>query len=95
MTTNMSALMALTAMLRVMMLRGGPPESLRTDLLPPFQRIMEDGARLKARLPAFLSQRRAFLDAHCPLLPPLQDLMHGHEVPTATDEFWATGLGAP
>jgi hypothetical protein len=85
----------LTAMLRVMVLHGGPPESLTAELAPPFQRIVQDGARLRARLPAYLTQRRALLDAHCPLLPPLRDLVHGYEEPTTTDELWATGLGTP
>jgi ankyrin repeat protein len=83
---------ALTAMLCVMVLHGGPPESLAKDLAPPFQRIVQDGARLRARLPGYLTQRWTLLDAHCPLLPPLQDLVHGYEVPTTTDELWATGL---
>jgi hypothetical protein len=87
-------IMTLTAMLRVMVLHGGPPESLTNDLAPPFQQIVQGGARLRARLPAYLVQRRALLDAHCPLLPPLRDLVHGYEEPTTTDELWATGLGA-
>jgi hypothetical protein len=82
------------AMLRVMLLHGGPPESLVAELAPPLQQIVRDGARLRARLPAYLTQRRALLDAHCPLLPPLRDLVHGYEEPTTTDELWATGLGA-
>jgi hypothetical protein len=87
---------ALTAMLCVMVLYGGPPESLAQDLVPPFQQIVQDGARLRARLPAYLAQRRALLDAHCPLLPPLLNLVaHGYEEPTTTGELWATGLGAP
>jgi hypothetical protein len=85
----------LTAMLRVMVLHGGPPPSLTQDLAPPFQQIVQDGARLRARLPAYLAQRRALLDAHCLLLPPLRDLVHGYEEPTTTDELWATGIGAP
>jgi hypothetical protein len=88
-------IVALTAMLRVMVLHGGPPESLAKDLAPPFQRIVQDGARLRARLPAYLTQRRALVDAHCSLLPPLGDIVHGYEKPTTTDELWATGLGAP
>jgi hypothetical protein len=86
---------ALLSMLRVMLLHGGPPASLTADLAPPLQRIVEDGVRLRARLPAYLAQRRALLEAHCPLLPPLQALVHGYETPTTTDELWATGLGAP
>jgi hypothetical protein len=88
-------IVTLTAMLRVMVLHGGPPESLTQVLAPPFQKIVQDGARLRARLPAYLTQRRALLDAHCPLLPPLRDLVHGYDEPTTTDELWATGLGAP
>jgi hypothetical protein len=81
---------ALTSMLRVMVLYGGPPESFVKTLSPPFQRIVQDGARLKAQLPAYLAQRRALLDAHCPLLPPLQDLVLGYEEPTTTEDIWAT-----
>jgi hypothetical protein len=85
----------LVSMLRVMLLHGGPPESLAKNLAPPLRRIVKDGARLRARLPAYLTRRRALLDAHCPLLPPLQAIVHGYEEPTTTDEIWATGLGAP
>ena len=84
----------LTAMLRVMVLQGGPPNSLTADLTPELQQIVQDGARLRARLPAYLARRRALLDANCPLLPPLRALVHGYEVPTTTEELWATGLGA-
>jgi hypothetical protein len=88
-------IMMVFAMLRVVVLHGGPPdpELFTKDLAPPFQRIVQDGTRLLARLPAYLIQRRALLDAHCPLLLPLWDLVHGYEEPTTTDELWATGLG--
>jgi hypothetical protein len=59
------------------------------------QRIVQDGTRLRARLPAYLAQRRALVDAHCPLLPPLEDLVHGYNEPTTTEELWATGLETP
>jgi hypothetical protein len=84
----------LTTMLRVMLLHGEPSECLEIDVAPPLHRIIQDGARLRARLPAYFVRRRALLDAHCPLLPPLLDLVHGYEKPTTTDELWATGLGA-
>jgi hypothetical protein len=84
---------ALTAMLRVIVLHGSPPDTLTVVLAPPFQHILQDGARLRARLSAYLAQRRALLDAHCPLLAPLANLVHGYEEPTTTDELWATGLG--
>jgi hypothetical protein len=56
--------------------------------------VVQEGARVRARLPAYLAQRRALLDAHCPLIAPLQDLVHGYEMPPTTDELWPTGLGA-
>jgi hypothetical protein len=87
-------IVALVAMLRVMVLHGGPPESLTAKLALPLQRIVQYGARLRARLPTYLAQRQILLDAHCPLLPPLQDLVRGYEELTTTDELWATGLGA-
>jgi hypothetical protein len=82
-------------MLRVMVLYGGSPESLAREVAPPFQRIVHDGARLRAQLPAYFVRRCALLEAHCPLLPPLLALVHGYDAPTTTDELWATGLGAP
>jgi hypothetical protein len=86
---------AITAVLRVMVLHGGPPKSLTAELMPPLQQIVQDGARLRARLPTYLAERRTLLDAHCPLPPPLLDLVRGYEEPTTTDEFWATGLRSP
>jgi hypothetical protein len=80
------------ALLRVMVLRGAPPDSLTTRLAPDHAQVVQEGARLRVRFPAYLAQRQAFLDAHCPLIAPLQDLVHGYEMPTVTDELWATGL---
>jgi hypothetical protein len=85
---------AVTFLLRVMMLWGAPPAELATRLSPEHARVVQEGARMRARLPAYLAQRRALLDAHCLLIAPLQDLVHDYEVPTTTDELWATGLGA-
>jgi hypothetical protein len=81
------------ALLRVMVLRGDPPDWLVEELAPNFVSLLEEGARLRARLPAYLRQRRALLDAHCPLLAPLRALVHDYNEPMTTDELWATGLG--
>jgi hypothetical protein len=69
---------------------------MATDYLSPEPaRVVQEGARLRARLPAYFLRRRALLDAHCPLLLlPLRDLMHGYMEVITTEEFWATGLGA-
>jgi hypothetical protein len=54
-------------------------------------RVLQEGGRLRARLPAYLVRRRALIDAHCPLpLPPLRALVHGYMELTTTEELWAT-----
>jgi hypothetical protein len=55
--------------LRVMVLHDSPPGIAceRSWLAPSFQQIVRDGVQLRASLPAYLMQRRALLDAHCPL----------------------------
>jgi hypothetical protein len=57
-------------------------------------RMVRVGARLQAGLPAYLARRQALLAEHCPLIAPLRDLVRGYEMPTTTEELWATGLGA-
>jgi hypothetical protein len=87
-----------------MMLRGAPPSddpwrpfwnSVPADLLSPENaRVVQEGARLRARLPTYRVRQRSLLDEHCPvLLPPLRDLVHGYIELTTTEELWATGLG--
>jgi hypothetical protein len=82
-----------TALLRVMLLRQAPPAKLVIRMSNEHIRVAREGARLRAGLPAYLAHRRALLDAHCPLIAPLRDLVHGYEVPTTSTELWATGVG--
>jgi hypothetical protein len=82
-----------TALLRVILLRDSPTPALADRLSAEHRRVVEEGSRLRAALPAYLDSRHTLLDAHCPLLPELQALVHAYEEPTTTDEFWATGLG--
>jgi hypothetical protein len=84
----------MTALLRVMVLQASPPAALTAQLFKDFKAVVQDGARLRARLPAYLARRRALLDESCPLIGPLQALVLGYEEPTTTAELWATGLGA-
>jgi hypothetical protein len=85
---------ALTGLLRVMVLRSAPPLTLVALLSLEPTCVVQEGARLLARLPAYLVRRRALLDAHCSvLLPPLQALVHSYMELTTTEELWATGLG--
>jgi ankyrin repeat protein len=86
---------AMTALLRVILLRGVPPPEFLAFVLPAYKSVVNKGARLRARLPAFLTRRRALVDATCLLILPLLALVHGYEseLPFTTDEIWATGFG--
>jgi hypothetical protein len=87
----------LTGLLQVLVLRGAPPPALVAVLSPEAARVVQEGARLRARLPAYLAHHRAYLDSRCPrisLLPNvLRALIYGFEGPATTEELWATGLG--
>jgi hypothetical protein len=84
---------AMTALLRVMVLRGSSPPALVALLLPAERLVVDKGAWLRARIPAYLTRRRALLDAHIQLIPPLQALVHSYEsdiyMPATTDKIWA------
>jgi hypothetical protein len=54
--------------------------------------MVKEGMRLRAGFPAYLTQRRALLDEHCPLIAPLRALISEYEVPTTTEKLWAAGL---
>jgi hypothetical protein len=79
-----------TSLLRVMLLRGAPPASLTAKMAPEHVRVVEDGTRLRA----YLAQRRVLVDEYCPLLAPLQALVHGYETPVTTEELWAMDFRA-
>jgi hypothetical protein len=85
---------AVTNFLRVMVLRLSSPDSFISVLNMSrwHQQIMEEGARLRAWLPAYRVQRRGLTDEHCPLLAPLRALVHYYEEPTTTEDIWATVL---
>jgi hypothetical protein len=83
-----------TTLLRFMVLRGAPPAELAAELSTEHQRVVEEGARLRARIPSYLAKRRALLDAHCLLIAPLCALVSDYEEPTTTEELWDTGLSA-
>jgi hypothetical protein len=85
---------ALVAFLRVVVVRAALPLALVAIMSPNPARMVQEGARLRAWLPAYLEQRWALLDAHCAvLLPPLRALVHGCMELTTSEELWATGLG--
>jgi hypothetical protein len=84
---------ALTSLLRVIVLIEDPPASAVAALAPEHVQVVEV-AQLRTRLPAYLARRRAILDEHYPLIPPLLALVRDYDPePTTTEEIWATGLG--
>jgi hypothetical protein len=85
-------LMALTTLLRVMLLRSAPPPMLVAEVSLVHKQLMREGIRLRQRLPFYLARRRALVEEHCPLLEPLRALVLGYQEPTTTEELWATGL---
>jgi ankyrin repeat protein len=77
-----------TSLLRVMVLKGAPSGTLVALLRPVHVQVVEAGARLRAALPAYLAQRQALLNAHCPLITPLLALVQEYDPEPTT-----TGLG--
>jgi hypothetical protein len=98
MLSKYDASAAATSLLRVMLLSSGPSAiSVRRLFLGHLSIVLpllQEGTRLRMQLPAYLAQRRALLDEHCPLIAPLQAIVSSYEEPTTTEELWATGLGA-
>jgi hypothetical protein len=74
---------------------GDPPAELAAELAPEHALVVQEGARLRARLPDYLIKRRQLLNEHCSLIVPLRDLVREYDPePATTDEIWATGIGA-
>jgi hypothetical protein len=83
------------ALLRVAVLQGDPPQTVLPHGLPmEHMQVLQEGARLRERLPAYLAQRITHVEEHCPLIAPLRAIVSAYEKPSTTDELWATGLGA-
>jgi hypothetical protein len=58
--------LALPGLLRVLVLRGAPLPALVALLSPEPARLVQEGAQLRARLPAYIAHRRTYLDLRCP-----------------------------
>jgi hypothetical protein len=89
-----AAQMHVAALLRVMVLRDAPPAAIVVQMSLQHSRVVEEGAQLRAGLPAYLVQRRALLAEHTSLITPLWAIVSSYEEPPTADELWATGLGA-
>jgi hypothetical protein len=83
----------ITALMRVMVVRGAPPADLVAQLrYKDHAKVVAEGARLRTAITPYLVRRRALLDDHCPLIGPLLALVRDYDPePTTTDELWATG----
>jgi hypothetical protein len=53
--------------------------------------VIQEGARLRAQLPAYLAQRRALVHTHCPLPAPLQAIVSAYQERTTTEELGPRG----
>jgi hypothetical protein len=88
---------ALTSLLRVMVVRGASPPALLTLLSSANRLIGQEREQLRARLPAYLARRRAYLDSRCPRISVLPGVLRAlictFEGAATTEEKWATGLG--
>jgi hypothetical protein len=60
----------LTSLLRIMLLRDDPPPALVALLSPEDTDMVQEGARLRAQLLAYLAHRRAYLDLRLHPSPP-------------------------
>jgi hypothetical protein len=86
---------ALTALLRVLVLRSSLPDVLTSLLSLNNQRVVQEGVRIRARLPSYRVERRKLFDEQCNLLlPPIRDLVGDYMQLTITDDIWATLLCA-
>jgi hypothetical protein len=85
----------LTDLLRAMVMRSTPPADLVVHMSLRHSQVAEEGARLRAGLPAYLARRRALLAEHTSLIAPLRALISRYEEPTTTEELWAAGNFPP
>jgi hypothetical protein len=54
--------------------------------------VVEEGARLRVGLPAYLTRRRTVFVESTLLIAPIGALVSGYEEFTTMGELWATGL---
>lgn len=59
------------------------------DLSDEHERVVEEGARRRSRLPLYRAHRRAILEARCPLIAPMLTMVQGYAEPTTTEEILA------
>ena len=82
---------ALGSFLRFALLLDGPPTDFTARLPPEHQLLVAVGDRIRAALPQYLERRRALVEAHCPLLSPLLELVLLLSEPD-TEDIWAMVL---
>jgi hypothetical protein len=78
----------MTALLRVLVLQGAPPNEIMVRrLLQEHTVVVYEGARLRARLPEYLAQRKTLLSENCAIIPPLLALISSYEELTTIEEI--------
>lgn len=85
----------MTALLRVLVVRGAPPPGLVSNFTPEHALLAEEGAVQRAKVPAYLARRKGPLFPGCPRLAALpkvlQNLIHCFDGRLSTEEIWAIG----
>ena len=81
-----------------MLVRGDPPDDFADNLrslgLIDIAELVCDGVRLRKHIPRHIEERFNIVEAYTQFEPYLCYIVQGYEMPTTTDEIWATGLWA-
>jgi hypothetical protein len=83
----------LSALLKVMVMLSDTPQAIISLLAPPQAELCTWGRQLRAQLPSYLEQQRAFVIFHSPLPDVLRSLVAEYAATTAED-MWKDGLHA-
>jgi hypothetical protein len=81
----------LTSLFKVLTLLDDVPAEYSSNFIPQHKALVEEGRRLRARLPAYIDQLNASLLTHCPLPSVLQCLVAAYAEPTRED-IWSSLL---
>jgi hypothetical protein len=68
-----------------------PPIIMAREMAVEIASVLQEGARLRERLPAYLAKRYAFLNECCSLI--VEDMVSACLMPTSTEQLRATRLG--
>jgi hypothetical protein len=80
----------LSSLVKTMVLLADAPANFIAKLSPKKAELAARGRQLRAVLPVYMEQQRAFVRAHCPLIAALQRIVAAYAAPTSED-IWMDG----